>query len=172
MTRALRAGIIALLLLAVWPEFDQYRAEWMIAQADARLDRILRGLDRGDPAFQSAGTAAMQAHTAGSLLPGDPRPPLFESIALLLRHQGPAATAVLEAAIAQGERPELTLNLGRARGISGDAAGASAAFLRTAWVSPAALATLPVSIRSPLLEQVKVLESELRAGTLLAAPPL
>lgn len=172
MNRAVRLGVIALLALAFWPEFGRYRAEWLLAEANVRLDRVLRGIDRGEGALGAADRARVLAHDAGLLLPNDPRPPLLESVALILRRQGSDAIRVLEAALARGERPELTLNLGRARGITGDEAGAMAAFLRTAWASPGAIATLPAAIREPLLEQVKELEVELRAGRLRAPPPL
>ena len=172
MNRAMRLGVIVLLALAIWPEFGRYHAEWLLADANVRLDRVLRGADRGESALNAADRARTQAHDAGLLLPADPRPPLLESVALILRRQGGDATRVLEAALAHGERPELTLNLGRARGISGDEAGAMAAFLRTAWASPGAIATLPAALRGPLLEQVNGLEIELRAGRLGALPPL
>jgi hypothetical protein len=107
-----------------------------------------------------------------SALPADPRPPFAASTALLMLKRSAEAKAVLERALAAGERPELTLNLGRARGTLGDEQGAQAAFLRTAWASPAAIATLPSSMRTTLREQVRALEQDLRAGRLAQAPPL
>jgi hypothetical protein len=91
---------------------------------------------------------------------------------LLLLRRGEQAIALLAPAIAAGERPELTLNLGRARGISGDEKGATAAFLRTAWANPEAIATLPKSIRGPLLDRVRALEMQLHDGRLQQPPPL
>jgi hypothetical protein len=153
---------------ALWPEFGRYRAEWLLADANARLAAALRG----NATAASVETALDDAQRALAALPGDPRPPLAASIALLMLKRSGEAKAVLERALASGERPELTLNLGRARGTLGDESGAQAAFLRTAWASPAAIATLPSSMRSTLLEQVHALEQDLRAGRLAHAPPL
>lgn len=166
------ACLLAALAIAglVLPELPRYRAEWRLMHANRQLADVLRGDLRGEAALQSAASAERLASAAAASLPGDPRPVLSAAIALILRGEGRAAVALLEPAVARGERPELTLNLGRARGISGDEAGAQAAFLRTAWAGPAAIATLPAALRGPLLEKVNQLESELRAGR-LAAPP-
>ena len=167
----LAAALTILLIAMVWPEPDRYRAEWLLADANGRLSEALRGAITGDAALRSTETAFVQSRQAAALLPDDPRTALSASIALLLLHRGAEAQAILNAAIEQGERPELTLNLGRARGIVGDEPGAHAAFLRTAWASPAAIATLPAVLRAPLLERVAQLETELRAGR-LREPPL
>ena len=79
---------------------------------------------------------------------------------------------MLDVAIAQGERPELTLNLGRARTARGDVDGANAAYLRTAWASPLALATLPRPMRGTLLDAAARHEQALRAGRVSAPPSL
>lgn len=168
----LRLIALAALALLFAPEFGRYHAEWILADAKGRLDLVLRGVDRGTVALDGAEQARVLAHDAAQLLPADPRPPLLEAVALILRHDGRAAVQVLDVALAHGERPELTLNLGRARGITGNEAGAVAAFLHTAWASPGAIATLPAAMRESLLEKVKVLEVELRAGRLQAPPPL
>jgi hypothetical protein len=167
------AGALSILLVAmVWPEPGRYRAEWLLADANGRLSEALRGATTGDAALRSTETAFVQSSEAATTLPDDPRPALSASVALLMLHRGAEAQAILNAAIQQGERPELTLNLGRARGILGDEPGAHAAFLRTAWASPAAVSTLPSAIRVPLLGQVEQLEKELHAGTLVQAPSL
>lgn len=170
MNMIVRAVLLLALVLCVWPELGRYRAEWRLAEADARLQRALRGLDRGALALQSVGIAATQAHGAAEQLPGDARPPLFEGIALILAGKGAAALAVLDAAIAAGERPELTINLGRARTLLGDARGADSAYLRTAWASPLAIATLPAEMRATLQGRVATLEGDLRAGRLSSVP--
>lgn len=164
--------IVAILALLLWPEFGRYRAEWMMGEANSRLERVIRGIDQGAAAQAGIERARMLAHEAAQLLPTDVRAPLLEGIALILQRRGSEAIRVLEAALAQGERPELTINLGRARGISGDAQGAQAAFLRTAWANPGAIATLPAALRGPLLDQVTALEAELHAGRLSSPPPL
>lgn len=156
------------LAAALWPEAARYRAEWQLADADARLGAALRGA--GSAA--SVEVALGEARAAMNALPGDPRAPLSASIALLLLKRGAEAKALLEPAIATGERPELTLNLGRARGTLGDESGAQAAFLRTAWASPAAIATLPSALRARILERVREFEAELRDGRLDRPPPL
>jgi len=152
----------------LWPEVARYRAEWRLADANARLGAALRG----DGSVASVETALAEARRAIAALPGDPRASLAASIALLLLKRGDEAKAILDRAIASGERPELTLNLGRARGTLGDEAGAQAAFLRTAWASPAAIATLPSALRTSVLERVRALEGELRDGRLDRPPPL
>ncbi|MGN6517846.1 MAG: hypothetical protein ACTHK2_00290 [Dokdonella sp.] len=156
------------LAAALWPEAARYRAEWQLADADARLGAALRGAGSAAAVEVALG----EARVAMDALPGDPRAPLSASIALLLLKRGAEAKAILEPAIAAGERPELTLNLGRARGTLGDEAGAEAAFLRTAWASPASIATLPASLRASLQERVDQLEHALRDGRLERVPPL
>lgn len=165
---------IAIVVIAslLWPELTRYRAEHRLADASTRLNRLLRGVDAGDAAIASAREAHAQADAATDALPGDPRAPLLASIALILLGDGDAAIKTLNAAIADGEHPELTINLGRARSISGDADGAQRAYLRTAWASPHAIATLPKSMRSDLLIEVEQRERALRAGTLTQIPPL
>jgi len=160
------------LLALLLPELPRYRAEALLATANSRLDAVLRGQLQGVDASLATEQARLDAHQAAQWLPGDPRPPLAEGVALLFQRRGQEAAEVLAAAVARGEHPELTLNLGRARGISGDAAGADAAFLRTAWTSPAAIATLPKALRADLLRRVEALEAELRAGRLAAPPPI
>lgn len=164
-------AMVALLALLL-PELPRYRAEALLAAANGRLDAVLRGELRGLDASRATEQARLDARTAAQWLPGDPRPPLAEGVALLFQRRGQEAADVLAAAVARGEHPELTLNLGRARGISGDAAGADAAFLRTAWTSPAAIATLPKALRTDLLQRAAALEAELRAGRLAAPPPI
>lgn len=171
--RIAMAAIATLLLGAMaWPELGRYRAEWLLADANARLSETLRGAITGADAVRSTETALAQSRQAAIWIPEDPRTALAASVALLLLQRGAEARDILNAAIKHAERPELTLNLGRARGILGDAAGADAAFLRTAWASPAAIATLPSAMRAPLLERVADLETDLRAGRLREPPPL
>lgn len=172
MNTLIRCACALALAALAWPEIDAYRGEWLLADAGARLSGVLNGTSRGDSAVKSVQAALAEAQLAATHLPGDPRPALSASIALLLLHRGSEAAAILEAAIAAGERPELTLNLGRARGILGDESGAQAAFLRTAWASPPAIATLPAAMREQLIDRVKLLEEDLRAGRLRQIPPL
>jgi len=170
--RLLQAMAIAALLALLWPEFARYRAEYQLKEVGARMERALTGKDRGEAALQSVSRAQQLAHSAAAALPGDARAPMLEGIALILMRQGEQAIAVLTAAIAQGERPEFTINLGRARSVLGDEVGARRAFLRTAWASPTAIFTLPKATQEQLVIEVRELEAELRAGRLRAPPPL
>lgn len=171
MKRALRVLAVLCVLALAWPEVARYRAEHGLKETAARVDRVLRGLDAGASAQQSLARAGEIATTLAPTLPGDSRPALLLGIVRILQQRGAEAVTVFEAAIAQGERPELTLNLGRARTTLGDTAGADAAYLRTAWASSRALDTLPAAMRTSLLSRVDSLDAELRAGRLQAPPP-
>ncbi len=181
MTILWRLFVVALLSLALWPEFPRYEAEWRLNDANFRIDQALRmsqsaarsgveGTDRA--ALRQVALAETQAAQAAAALPGDPRAILTRSIALIMISRGADAVTLLDAAIAAGERPEFTINLGRARTTLGDEAGANAAYLRTAWASPQAIATLPKAMRDDFQRQVERLDAQLRAGQLSAPPPL
>lgn len=181
MKRGARLAVVIVLGLALWPEFTRYVAEWRLTEANMRLQRALQesriSTVTGAPvdaigARNQAGLALHLAEQASAALPGDPRAVLANAIALIMNGRGADAVSLLDAAIAVGERPEFTLNLGRARTTLGDAAGANAAYLRTAWASPHALATLPKAMREDFQRQADALDSELRAGRLTAPPPL
>lgn len=181
MKRVVRLVAIAALSLALWPEFPRYVGEWRLGEANLRLGRALSGNLAAARAGAAApdGQALRQAELASDLaaqamaaLPGDPRAVLARSIALIMTGHGADAVSLLDAAIAAGERPEFTINLGRARTTLGDEAGANAAYLRTAWASPQATATLPKAMRETLQRQVEQLDAQLRAGQLDAPPPL
>lgn len=160
------------LLLLIWPEAQRYRAEWWLAEANTRLERILLGQDRGPVALASVARAEALARAAADRLPADPRADLLLSVALILQARGAEAVAVLDAAIAEGERPELTLSLGRARATLKDEAGAEAAFLRTTWASEVAIVTLPKAMRLRMRARVLQWDADLRAGRVHAPPPL
>lgn len=172
MKRALRGIALLALVLLLWPEWSRYRAEWLLAEANTRLERVLLGRDRGATALASVVRAEALARDAEERLPADPRADLLLSVALIIQGRGADAVAVLDTAIAQGERPELTLSLGRARALLGDEAGAEAAFLRTTWASEVAIATLPRDTRRRMRAQVLAWEEGLREGRLHAPPSL
>jgi hypothetical protein len=171
MMRVARGLIIILLLSLLWPEIARYRSEHRLIEASRRIERVLGGIDQGAVGTESVDRALVLAHTAALDLPGDPRPQIQEGVALILRGRGIEAIALFDAAVAIGERPELTVNLGRARSSAGDEVGARAAFLRTAWASPNGIATLPKTLRVELLDEVANMEVELRTGRLEALPP-
>ena len=172
MNIAVRSIALLTLFLLLWPEWPRYRAEWLLAEANTRLERVLLGHDRGPPALASVAQAEALARAACDRLPADPRADLLLSVALILQGRGSEAVAVLHTAIADGERPELTLSLGRARAVLKDDTGADAAFLRTAWASDVAIATLPKQKRAQVHAQVARWEEDLRAGRRHAPPPL
>ena len=172
MTIVLRGLLVVLAALLVWPELPRYRAERLLAETNARLERVLRGVEPQATAVASVRMAADAARRAAELLPPEPRPALARSIALVMTRRLDEAVAVLDAAIASGERPELTINLGRARAARGDEAGARRAYVRTAWAAPGAVGTLPAAMRASVLEEVAALEVKLRAGELKEIPTL
>jgi hypothetical protein len=172
MKHLVRVVLVIVPALLVWPELSRYRAERLLADANARLERVLRGAEPAATAVASVQTVEALASEAQALLPPEPRPALARSIALVMTRQPDAAIAVLDAAIAQGERPELTINLGRARASHGDEAGAMRAYLRTAWAAPSAVGTLPQAMRQSVLDEVAALEVKLRAGELREIPAL
>ncbi|MCQ4165830.1 hypothetical protein [Tahibacter harae] len=181
MSRLWRLLAIAALAAAVWPELPRYAAEWRLRAANQQLERALDGVQQaarqgqaGDVAQirQDAAQGLRLAGQAAAALPGDARVTLARAVGLLLSGRGGEAASLLDAAVAASERPEFTLNLGRARTTQGDSAGADAAYLRTAWASAQATATLPRALRETLQRQVAELEARLRAGNLPAPPPL
>ncbi len=181
MTMIRRLLLVALLALALSPELARYAAEWSLHEANFRIDQALRMSQSAarSGAVETDRVARRQVEMAGALaaqasaaLPGDPRALLTQSIALIMTGHGEQAVALLDGAIAAGERPEFTINLGRARTTLGDEAGANAAYLRTAWASPQAIATLPKAMREDFQRQVGQLDAQLRAGQLEAPPPL
>lgn len=181
MSRLWRVLAIAALAAAVWPELPRHAAEWRLRTANQQLERALDGVQQAARRGQSGDMAQIHPHAAQGLrlaeqaaaaLPNDPRVTLARAVGLLLSGRGGEAATLLDAAIAVSERPEFTLNLGRARTTQGDSTGADAAYLRTAWASTQATATLPRALREALQRQVAELEARLRAGNLPAPPPL
>lgn len=172
MTLALRIAAIVLVLAALWPEVMRYRAEHLLERASTRIEHVFRTRANDAQARAVVALAGDEAARAAGALPNDNRAALLHGIALILQSRAAEAVAVFDAAIAAGERPELTLNLGRARSALGDEPGADTAFLRTAWASAFAINSLPAAERASILARVAALEAELRAGRLTAVPPL
>jgi len=181
MSRLWRLPLILLLGAALWPEFPRHLAEWRLREANLQVEGALaavqeaarqgRGADVAQ-IRQQAQTGLELAARASTALPGDARVTLVQAVGLILAGKGREAATLLEAAIATRERPEFSINLGRARTTLGDTAAAEAAYLRTAWASSQAISTLPQPLREELQRQVVLLEAQLHAGTLQAAPPL
>ncbi len=133
--KALRIGLVVCMIALLWPEFTRYRAQWRLAEANARIETVLSGQDRSPNTLSSVLTAVQLAKLVIEQNPNDPNAILIEGIGLIMLGQGEQAMQRFETAIAQGERPEFVLNLGRARNSTGDEAGARQAYLRAAWSS-------------------------------------
>lgn len=171
MNRWLHVLLSLALLLLCWPEIRRYQAERELAQAQKALEDVLGNRVPQDQAVRVVTHAATLALAARDVLPGDLRPPHSAAIALLMLRRLADASAVLESAIAHGDRPELSVNLGRVRASMGDMAGAERAWLHSAWAQPRSLDTLPAAQREPILAQLPGLESRLRAGRTDDLPP-
>lgn len=165
---AIAAGILALWVLGV--QLWRYPGEWALLQAQVRLDGALQGQVPADRLARVVEEARVAADAAATRLPRDARVVLVQALAALIQQRGSDAVALLETALLDGPRPELALNLGRARALLGDEAGAWRAFRAAAWASPIIARTLPAAARQRLEAELQGLESALRAGTLEAVP--
>ena len=135
----------------------------------------LRGHASGG-AFRSSGRPradrARGPDSCGPALPGDPRPPILEGSAWLVRGDAERALGVYRSALALGERAELDLNLGRAYERLGREDDARAAFVRAAWISPNLLRAMLPDTAAIAYAEVARLDAELAAGKMTAPPPL
>ena len=157
----------ALVLALAWPGFARYRNDRVLATARTTIHEVIAAGDAARAAREIPGVVAtLQA------VPPDPRRDLMLGLALILARQPDAADRALDAAVARHERPELTLNLGRARAATGDEAGARAAFLRSGWAAPGVLATLPAAMRREVEAGIAEREPALAAGDADVIPPL
>lgn len=168
---AVRLLASALLLLLLWPELARYQAEQRLARVQQLLEPVLAQRIGGAEALAAVNTAAELAQSTRPALPGDLRPVHLASLALLLGRRLPEAGMLLETAIRDGDRPELSLSLGRVRGAAGDQPGALRAWIHTAWAQPAAIATLPQDLRNEVLAALPPLEQALREGRHAGLPP-
>lgn len=150
--------------------YQHWRGGQALFEANARLERVLRGNDRGDVARASIDSALEEIDAAERGLPFDQRVPLSRGVALILSGRPAEAEEVLRQALRSGARAELHLNLGRALAAQGRETEARPALLRAAWASPLALATLPRELRNSLLAEVAERERALRSGDADAIP--
>jgi tetratricopeptide (TPR) repeat protein len=156
---ALLVGVVA------WAAVGEYRAGHCLAEAAGLVEDVLFARLRGEAATAAVQRAAQNLACAEPIAAREPtRYALLRSLILLLDGRAAEAEAVLRAAIAEGERPELTLNLGRALAAQGDEAGARAAFLRALWAAPQVGDTLPRAMRESLAVELQVMEQALREG--------
>jgi tetratricopeptide (TPR) repeat protein len=167
----LRLAAGAALLAALWPEPIRYRAERELRRGTEQLRAALasRSVEEAQSALDRAAASAV---SAAPLLPGDPRPRVLAGSARLVARRPKEALDFYHDALATGERAEIDLNIGRAHASAGERPEAQAALLRALWISPALAAAVPEPLSGRLLEDVKRLENELRAGLLIAPPPL
>ena len=171
MSATLRWSTVFVLFAMLVPELGRQRGEWQLAQAHDAIARVLSGRDSGATALARLQLAEAQSSNAGAALDGDVRALLIEALATMAMQRSDDAIALLRDAVAKAERPELVVNLGRAYFQRGDAAAADQAYLRAAWSSDAALATLPAAMRVELQGRVRALEADLVAGRHAALPP-
>ena len=169
--RAARTFAAAVLILIVLvPELRRYGAERDLARAT--------GLARGYLASKGAATPRMlddaraAARASAAVLPADPRPVLAAGAIELVAKKPQDALAHYRDAMALGERAETGLNAGRALAMLDQRPEALAAFVRTGWLSPYLVFSMPTAAQ-PLVQQENArLEEKLRAGELSAPPPL
>lgn len=167
-------ALAALSILAAWgiALAYWYAAEWDIARSNQLLNGILGGRIGGAAAASAAAVAQAVSERAVQTVPGDDRAVLALATAQTIRGQGSKARVLLEKTTALSGRPELVLALGRARAATGDDAGARLAFLRAAWISPNAIATLPGSVRNELLARTEAMQDDLARGLVVTVPSL
>jgi len=160
------------LVAATAPEFHRYEAEHQLYFATALFESMLHHqVPEAASAAAFAAVADAATRAAGGL-PGDTRPLILAgSLRLLARQPAEARNFYMEA-LAQAERAEIDLNLGRAYEMSGNREAASAAIFRAAWISPAIVESLPDNVQALVLTAVKQDEDLLRSHRLAAPPPL
>jgi O-antigen ligase len=170
----LAQGLVAVALLAsaVWPEFPRYAAERALRQASGSLRFVFRHSSEVPDPQQTLSNIATLAAGAAPALPGDTRPWILAGGAYLVKREPDRALDFYRKALADGERAETDLNIGRAYEGLGQMEKAHQAFLRTVWVSPILRRSLPRDIARPLQDEVKRLKQELKAGRLKSPPPL
>lgn len=168
----LRRVAAALLVVALaWVAVGEYRAGHCLSEAGRLVEDVLFGRLRGEAAGSAVQRAAQKLACAEPIAAREPaRYALLRGLILMLDGRAAEAEAVLRAAIAAGERPEITLNLGRALAAQGDEAGARAAFLRAMWAAPQVGDTLPRTLRASLAVELQVMEQALREGRSVVPP--
>lgn len=162
---------VLLLVLVVPPELRRYAAERELARASRAVQALLAAAP-ASVAPPVLDAIAERAAAAAGALPGDSRPLIAAGAADLLAKRPERALERYRAALALGERAETDLNAGRAFALLDRRPEAFAAFVRTAWISPVLVFSMPVAARPLVDAEVVRLEAELRAGRLVAPPPL
>ena len=167
------AGILACLILAraVWPELPRHAGERALRRVSEGLRFVLQHpTEVGDPQKVLVELAA-RARAAAIVLPGDPRPWVLAGSAYLVKGDPGLALELYRTALANGERSETDLNMGRAREGLAQPEQAHRAFLRSAWVNPRLIDAMLPDIADPIRREVQDLEVKLRLGQLRQPPP-
>lgn len=171
--RLARAALLAAVLAALlWPERARYQAERELRRASEALRFVLTHSEEISDPPAALEQIALLAAAAGPPLPGDPRPPVLEGSARLVRGEAGRALETYRRALAVGERAETDLNMGRAYERLGREADARMAFVRAAWVSPALLPAMLPDVAAAAAAEVARLEKELGEGRLKRPPAL
>jgi len=171
--RLARAAILAAVLaMLLWPERSRYQAERELRRASEALRFVIIHSNEITDPPAALEQIALVAAAASPPLPGDPRPPVLEGSARLVRGDAERALAAYRRALALGERAETDLNLGRAYERLGRETEARQAFVRAAWVSPALLAAMLPDQGAIASDEMGRLENQLREGSLKSPPPL
>jgi tetratricopeptide (TPR) repeat protein len=169
---ALGVASAVLLAAALAPEFPRYAAERVLRVATFGLRFVLtRTSEVADPK-EALSQIAARALGAAPALPGDPRPWILAGGAHLVKGEPDRALDLYRRALADGERSEIDLNIGRAYEGLGQTEKAHEAFLRALWVSPALRRALPPDVREGFRQELRGLRRDLKAGRLKAPPPL
>ncbi|MBI2571327.1 MAG: O-antigen ligase family protein [Candidatus Schekmanbacteria bacterium] len=170
--RGLRVGLAALLALAFLPELDRYRAERKLYAGTTAVRSALLAERSGARSRELLALGRQTPAAVGPHLPGNPGPLLTAGAALLAARDPAAALEIYGHALAEGERAETVLNLGRAYAMLDHRPEALAAFVRAVWVNPELLADCPAAARPLVSMEIYRLTALLEQGRLKSPPPL
>jgi len=166
------APLVVALGVSTALELRAYPGERALAGLGLGIDQVLTGQIRGDNAIAAITTIRDRSLAAHEVLPEDPRPVLFGSIALILNREIPAAKELLLDGLKHNERPELLVQYARAVAATGDEPRARHCLLRAAWAAHAALETVPEITRNDIRAEVARRRERLAQGDLDAIPPI
>jgi tetratricopeptide (TPR) repeat protein len=172
MRNAAVAATAIVLALLVWPEARRYTAERKLSSANAAFELLLEHPSEVENAGEVLSRVSEQAASAARDLPGDSRGLVLAGSCQLVAGNPDRAVAFYRRALATGERAEIHLNLGRAEALLGRPESAQTAFVRSVWISPALLRAVPPAFAGAVSAEIERLEEQLRAGRLVAPPPI
>jgi cytochrome c-type biogenesis protein CcmH/NrfG len=171
--RLARSALLVLVLAAALvPELRQYGADRRLRDATAVFRAVVMAPPPGVDRARALDWVVANALDEARALPGDSRPLILVGSARLVARRGEEALGLYRRALALGERAEIDLNLARAHALAGQADAAHVALVRTGWVSPALLRSLPKSARLSVRRDLKLAGWALRDGRLTVPPPL